>query len=139
MLTIGGLLTSAALLTLAWFAIFFRKPDAPGWTTRAWVHEVVVTGVCVLLAVGGGYLVAGGMGAYQEGPQPIDLVLLAGVLVGAGVLWRRLDVRAQLRAFDAAAEMQERARAAVRASSAPPAQPKMVAPIDPPPSTPKAA
>lgn len=139
MLTLGGLLTSAALLMLAACAVTFRRPDAPRWTTRAWVHEVATIGFASLLAIGLGYLAAGGMRAYLEGPPLIDLGLLAGVLVVATMIWRRLDVRARLRTYEAAARVAMRppAIAGAPGASPMPAQLEMTARADPPPPMPR--
>lgn len=102
MLAFGALLTSMALLGLAACAVTFRRPDAPHWTTRSWVHEVATIAFASVLAIGVGYLGTGGLIAYREGPHVIDLGLLAIVLAGATMTWRKLDVRARLRAFEAA-------------------------------------
>lgn len=103
MLALGGFLTSMALLVLAACAITFRRPDAPRWTTRGWVHEVATIALTALFVIGLGHLAAGGASAYREGPHPIDLGLFVAVVVGATMIWRRLDVRARLRAYEAAA------------------------------------
>lgn len=103
MLAPGGFLTSMALLLLAACAITFRRPDAPRWTTRGWVHEVATIAFTALFVIGLGHLVAGGASAYREGPHPVDLGLFLAVVVGATMIWRRLDVRARLRAYNATA------------------------------------
>lgn len=118
MLALGGLLVSVALLALAALAVLFRRPNAPRWTTRSWVHEIGIITVVCLLTMGVAYLITGGVDAYQAGVHLVDLGLLAGVLVVACVVWRRLDVRAQLRAFDAARDAHMRGAAVAGAKVA---------------------
>lgn len=139
MLAFGGLLISTALLLLAAGAVTFRQPNAPLWTTWTWVHELGMSAIVCLLAIGIGYLAAGAMSASEEGPSMVDLGLLIGVLTVATVIWRRLDVRARLKASDAAAQMQEPAVVPVRGSGFAPARAEMppARSSEPPASTPK--
>lgn len=102
MFALGGLLISTALLALATLALIFRRPNPPAWTTRSWVDELMAVAIVATFAVGLGCLGVGAITAYQEGPDLIDLGLLAAVLLGSLVLWRRLDVRARLKAMSAA-------------------------------------
>ena len=102
MLTLGGLLTSAAVLTLAALAIVFRSPNPPRWTTTSWAGELISVGLVSLFALGLAMFVAGAVDAYREGLRLIELGLLAVVLFGAFLIWRRLDVRARFRATAAA-------------------------------------
>jgi cytochrome b561 len=99
MLALGGLLTSAAILALAALALVFRNPNPPRWTTSSWAGELISVGLVSLFALGLAMFVAGAVGAYREGLQLIDLGLLAAVLLGALVIWRRLDLRAAFRAM----------------------------------------
>jgi hypothetical protein len=95
MLATGGLLVSAALLTLAAVAPIFRSSDPPRWATRGWVGEVVTLAIVCTLALGLGYLGAGAIEAFQTGPDYLDLGLLAAVVLGAVVIWRGLKARAR--------------------------------------------
>jgi hypothetical protein len=99
MLPLGGLLTCAAILSLAALALVFRSPHPPRWTTSSWAGELVSVGLVSLFALGLAMFVAGAVGAYQEGFQLVDLGLLAAVLLAALVIWRRLDLRAGFRAM----------------------------------------
>lgn len=56
--------------------------------------------VC-LFAVGLATFVAGAVDVYRAGAQPLDLGLLAAVLLAAFVVWHRLDPRARFRAMAA--------------------------------------
>lgn len=98
MLAIGGLLVCAALLTLAALVPVFRRSDPPRWTTRGWVGEVVTIAIVCTMALGLGYLGAGAIDAFEVGPDYLDLVLLAGVLLATVVIWRWLNARARPRA-----------------------------------------
>jgi hypothetical protein len=102
MLTLGALLTCAAVLTLAALAIVFRSPDPPRWTTSSWAGELISVGLVSLFALGLAMFVAGAVSAYREGLALIDLGLLAAVLLVALVIWRRLNLRARFRAITAA-------------------------------------
>ena len=93
MMAFGALLISVGLLSLAAAAITARKPDAPRWTTASWPAIAVVTA----LTFGVADFITGVAGAYREGPHLVDLALLAVVLCGAFVIWRRLDVWARTR------------------------------------------
>jgi hypothetical protein len=99
MLALGGLLTCAAILALAALALVFRSPDPPRWTTSSWAGELISVGLVSLFALGLAMFVAGAVGASREGLQLVDLGLLAAVLLGALVIWRRLDLRAGFRAM----------------------------------------
>jgi hypothetical protein len=50
MLTLGGLMTSGAVLALALAAITFRRPDPPRWTTCNLASEVTTIGIVIALA-----------------------------------------------------------------------------------------
>jgi hypothetical protein len=97
-LTIGGLLVCVAVLTLAAVAPAFRSSDPPRWTTRGWIGEVVTLAIVCTFAIGVGYLGAGVIGAVQTGPDFLDVGLLAGVLLVAIVVWRRLNAGVRARA-----------------------------------------
>jgi hypothetical protein len=101
MLPLGGLLTCAAILALAALAVVFRSPNPPRWTTWSWAGELISVGLVSLFALGLAMFVAGAFGAYQEGLQLVDLGLLAAVLLGTFVIWRRLNLRAGFRAMPA--------------------------------------
>ena len=100
MLTVGGSLVCGALLAFAALILVFRRPAPPRWTTWYGVEEVVSLALVSLLTFGIGYLGAGGIDAYEQGIELIDLVLLVVVLVGTAVVWRRLDVRKRLRLLE---------------------------------------
>ena len=101
MLTLGGLLTCVAILALAALAIVFRSPNPPRWTTWSWAEELISVSLVSAFALGLAMFVAGAFRAYQEGLPLVDLGLLAVVLVGAIVIWRRLDLRAGFRVITA--------------------------------------
>jgi hypothetical protein len=101
MLPLGALLTCAAILALAALAIVFRSPNPPRWTTWSWVGELISVGLVSLFALGLAMFVARAVSAYQEGPKLVEVGLLAAVLLGALVVWRRLDLRARFRAIAA--------------------------------------
>lgn len=109
MLSIGGVLVCVAILALGAVAPAFRSSDPPRWTRRGWVGELVTLSIVCTLAIGVGYLGAGLIAAFQTGPDVLDLGLLAGVLVVAAMVWRRLNERVRVRALALA---DERARAA---------------------------
>jgi hypothetical protein len=109
MLATGGLLVCLALLTLAVVAPLFRSSNPPKWTTRGWVGELVTLAIVCTLALGLGYLGAGGIAIWQTGPDYVDLGLLAVVLFALIVVWRRLKVRARPSAVEADASVYARA------------------------------
>jgi hypothetical protein len=100
MLAYGGLLICAALLALAGSAVVFRSPNPPRWT--AWSGELITLAIVTLFALGLANLIAGASAAYEEGLRLADLGLLAAVLGGALLIWRRLDLRGRLRSMAAA-------------------------------------
>jgi choline-glycine betaine transporter len=102
MLVLGGLLSCAAVLAIAVFALIFRNPNPPRWTTYSWAGELSAVALVCVLAVGVGYLSSGAISAYQQGLSLVDLALLAVVLAVAAVVWRKLDVRARLKAMEGA-------------------------------------
>jgi hypothetical protein len=98
MLALGAFLTYGAFVTLAVFALVHRRPDAPRWVTASWAGEVVSIAIVAMLAMGVAELIAGATSAYQDGPDLVDLGLLAVVLLAAILIWRKLDLRARMRA-----------------------------------------
>ncbi len=137
MLALGALLTCTALLALARFTIVFRGPEPPRWA--AWSGELITVAIVTAFALGLAYLIAGISNAYEQGTGLVDLGLLAAVLVAALAIWRRIDLRGQLRSIAA--------RTPIRGASADPrlagraAPPSASAPATEPPSrpTPRAA
>ena len=83
MLAIGGLLVCAAVLTLAAIGPVFRRDNPPRWTTYGWVGELVTLAIVCAIALGIASLGAGAIEAVQTGPDYLDVVLLAGVVVVA--------------------------------------------------------
>ena len=112
MLSIGGVLVCVAILALAAVAPAFRSSDPPGWTRRGWVGELVTLSIVCTLAIGVGYLGAGLIAASQTGPDVLDLGLLAGVLVVAAMVWRRLNGRVRAPALKVVADEPGRAATA---------------------------
>jgi hypothetical protein len=133
MLPLGGLLTCAAILALAALAIVFRSPNPPRWTTSSLAGELISVGLVSLFALGLAMFVAGAVGAYQEGPQLVDLGLLAAVLLGALVIWRRLDLRARFRAIETAPGGADARSAGPAATPSVPPAPTEAAPSQPAP------
>lgn len=113
MLTTGGLLVCVAIVTLAAVAPAFRGSDPPPWTRRGWVGELVTLAIVCTAAIGVGYLGAGLIAAVQTGPDFLDLGLLAGVLLVAVVVWRRLRARVRARTPAAAVVVPAQAAPAV--------------------------
>jgi hypothetical protein len=105
MLATGSLLISIAVLTLAAVIPVFRSDNAPRWATRGWVGELVTLAIVCTMALGLGYLGAGAIEAFQTGPDYIDLGLLAVVLFGSVMVWRRLSARARPKAVAADASL----------------------------------
>jgi hypothetical protein len=101
MLATGGLLVSIAALALAIVGPVFRRSDPPRWTTRGWIGELVTLAIVCTLALGLGYLGAGIIGAWQAGPDFLDVALLALVLLVAVAIGRRLTARARATAVGA--------------------------------------
>jgi hypothetical protein len=110
MLALGGVLSCAALLALTALALVFRRPNPPRWTMYSRADELVAIAIVCALAMGIDYLAAGVISAREEGPDPIDIGLLAAVLIVSFMLWRRLNFFARARALDAEAEATGRAR-----------------------------
>jgi hypothetical protein len=77
------LLVCAAVLTLAAIGPLFRRNDPPRWTTYGWVGELVTLAIVCAFALGIASLGAGAIEAVQTGPDYLDLVLLAAVVVVA--------------------------------------------------------
>lgn len=100
MLMLGGLFVCGALLAFAALTLVFRRPDPPRWTTRSGVGELVTIALVTLLTFGIGYLVAGAVGASQNGVDLVDLGLLIVVLAGSVLVWRRLNVGERLRLME---------------------------------------
>jgi hypothetical protein len=94
-LTIGALLMSGALLTLAAIAPVFRRSDPPPWTQRRWVGELVTLSIVCTLAIGLGYLGAGVIGTFQTGLHIADAGLVVVIAVAAVLIARWLKARAQ--------------------------------------------
>jgi hypothetical protein len=104
MLATGGLLVSIALLTLAVLVQVFRSSDAPRWTTRGWISEVLAVMIICALALGAIRLGAGTIEAFRTGLDYLDLGLLVLVLLVSIVVWRRLKQGARPKAVESAAE-----------------------------------
>jgi hypothetical protein len=93
-LALGGSLTCVALLTLAAVASLFRSSNATRWTSRGCVGEFVALAIVGTLALGVGCLAAGAINVLETRLDHLDLGLLAGVVLVAIVIWRRLKPRA---------------------------------------------
>ena len=103
MLATGGLLVAITVLALAIVGPVFRRSDPPAWTRRGWVGELVTLAIVCTLALGLGYVGAGIIGAWQTGPDFLDVALLALVLFVAVATGRRLHARARATAVGAGA------------------------------------
>jgi hypothetical protein len=94
-LTIGALVVSGALLTLAAIAPLFRRSNPAPWTQRRWVGELVTLSIVCALAIGLGHLGAGVIDAFQTGLHIVDAGLLVVIAVAAVMIGRWLKARAQ--------------------------------------------
>ncbi len=137
MLALGAFLICAAVLALAALAPIFRRADPPRWATWSWAEELATLAVVCALALGVGWLVAGATRAVQSGPEFVDFGLFGAVLVVTVLIWRKLDPRRRLRAFEAPAA--PRRTGSVVAADLPLATAPgsvQVAPTEPPPPQP---
>lgn len=92
MMALGALLTCAAVLMLAALAIVFRRPDPPRWTRSSWADELISVGLVTLFALGLAIFVGAVVTAAREGVELVDLGLLAAVLLGAVLIWRKFEL-----------------------------------------------
>jgi hypothetical protein len=117
-LALGGLLICAALFALAALAIACRSPNPPRWAIGSWAGELGSLAIVALLAFGVADFTAGAVSVYEDGLHVLDLGLLAVLLFGVLAIWRRLDVRARLKAVAADARAQTASPSGAEARSA---------------------
>jgi ABC-type phosphate transport system permease subunit len=87
-----------SLLSLAalWFAAIlpvYRRPAPPRWATIALVAELMTVGILSVGVFGLAFLVQFALTAATQGFSLLDGALVLAVVVGAGLLWRRLPAR----------------------------------------------
>jgi hypothetical protein len=99
-LAIGGLLICVVLLTVAAVARLVRSSNPPRWTTHDGVGQIISLALACTLPLGLACLGAGLIGAVRTGPDYLDLVLLAVVLLVSIVIWLGLSRRIWPRVFE---------------------------------------
>jgi hypothetical protein len=131
MLATGGLLIAVGLLMLALFVPMFRRSDPPQWTTRGWIGELVTVGLVSTLSLGLACFVAGAIDAFRASPDPLDLGLLAVVLIASIAIWRRFKASTRPKAVAPPARTDVAASGSVRSDGT--AEPLPGAASEPPP------
>lgn len=98
MLTIGALLFASALLAFAAVSRVCDRPVPPRWTRRSGAAELLTMILATIITAGLACLAVplGLVAGYEGRVEPVDLGLVALVLVGTVVLWRRLSVRERM-------------------------------------------
>jgi hypothetical protein len=101
MLALGSCIAGFGILVAGLLSLLFRHPNAPRWTRPEIVAMLICVPITGIIGLGLGY-VAWGVSRLLAGTgDPRELLVLAGVLIVLGLLWRVFRIRQRLKAYAA--------------------------------------
>jgi hypothetical protein len=102
MLALGSCLAGSAILITALLALLFRRPNPPRWTRPQIVAMLICLPITGMIALGLGYMAVGLWQLVNGAGDPLELVVLAGVVIGLMWAWRVFGIRRQLKLYASA-------------------------------------
>jgi hypothetical protein len=100
-LAFGSYLAGLGILVAGLLALLFRNPNPPRWTQPDIVAMLACLPVTGAISIGLGCIAAGLWQLITGGGDPGELLVLAGVAIGLGLVWHVLQIRQRLAAYAA--------------------------------------
>jgi hypothetical protein len=98
----GVLLTAATILLFTLTILVFRRPNASKWTKSGFVEQSVALAFTTAISVGVGLVAQFVFTIKDRAFGAVEIGLIAGILVAAVVLFRRIDPVRKLREYEQA-------------------------------------
>ena len=99
MLALGSCLAGSGILIAGLLALLFQHPNAPRWTRPQLVPMLICMPLTLMIGVGLAFTAAGLWQLVKGTGDPLELVVLAAVVVGLKVVWHILGIRQRLNAY----------------------------------------
>ena len=99
MLALGSCLTGSGILIAGLLALLFQHPNAPWWTRPELVAKLICIPLTLMIGVGLAFTAAGLWQLVTGTGDPLELVVLAAVVIGLKVVWRVFGIRQRLNAY----------------------------------------
>jgi hypothetical protein len=103
MLALGSLMLGSGLLIGGLLALLFRHPNPPRWARPEIVPMLLCLPLTGMIGVGLAYTIVGLWQLANGTGEPLELVALAGVVIGLALVWRVFGIRRRLAAYASAA------------------------------------
>jgi hypothetical protein len=99
MLALGSCIAGAGILTLGLLSLLFRRPNLPRWARPEIVPMLICLPMTGMIALGLGYTAIGLWQLVNGTGNPLELVVLAGVVIGLVLAWRGFGIRRRLNSY----------------------------------------
>jgi hypothetical protein len=98
MLALGSCIAGSGILILGLLALLFQHPNAPWWTRPLLVPMLICIPVAGTIGLGLVFIMVGLWQLLRGTGDPLELVVLAAVVIGLKVVWR-VFIRRRLNAY----------------------------------------
>jgi hypothetical protein len=102
MLAFGSCIAGVGILLSGLLALLFRNPNAPRWTRPEIVAMLACVPVTATTGLGLGYTAYGVSQLVNGTGDPLELLVLVGVLIVLTLAWRAFGIRRRLKDYAAA-------------------------------------
>jgi hypothetical protein len=99
MLALGSCLAGSAILITGLLAMLFRRPNPPRWTRPQIVAMLICLPITGLIAVGLAFTSVGLWQLVNGTGDPLELGVLAAVVIGLVVVWRVFGIQRRLNSY----------------------------------------
>jgi hypothetical protein len=99
MLALGSCIAGAAILIASLLAVLFRHPNPPRWTRPEIVAMLICLPLTGMIAIGLAFTVVGLWQLVNGTGNPLELVVLAAVVIGLALVWRVLRIGQRLNSY----------------------------------------
>jgi hypothetical protein len=99
MLALGSFMLGSGILFGGLLALLFRHPNPPRWSRPEIVPMLLCLPMTGMIALGLAYTIIGLWQLANGTGEPLELVVLAGVVIGLALVWRVFGIRRRLTAY----------------------------------------
>jgi hypothetical protein len=103
MLALGSCIAGAGILIVSLLALLFRHPNPPRWARPQIVPMLICLPITGMFAIGLAFTVVGLWQLVNGTGDPLELGVLAAVVICLALVWRGFGIRRRLAAYASAA------------------------------------
>jgi hypothetical protein len=99
MLALGSFMLGSGILIVVLLALLFQRPNPPRWTRPEIVPMLICVPITGMIGVGLAYTIIGLWQLANGTGEPLELVVLAGVVIGLVLVWRVFGIGRRLKPY----------------------------------------